>query len=107
MARVVRLHALGPRSANCPRREVERHEPVVPIARSGCRDRTRATPAPLNRGSRRADTSPVNMDPDMVGVELPFVDMLELHESLLGLDEIDELDQIDLILDAFEDAAES
>ncbi len=50
----------------------------------------------------------MDVDPEMVMVELPLTDILELHEDLFGLDELDDADeQINRILDAFEDEAET
>ena len=103
----VLLHALGPRSANCPRREVELNEPVVPIARSGVPPiEPRADAGAAQPWVAPCRYVPGDMDPTWSVSSFRSVDMLELHESLLGLDEIDEVDEIDLkILDAFEDAA--
>ena len=47
----------------------------------------------------------MDADPGTEAAELSFEDMFELYESPLGLDELDDAEQIDRILDAFENAA--
>ena len=50
----------------------------------------------------------MELDPEKLMAELPLTDMLELHEGLFGLDELDDADeQINRILDAFEDEAQA
>ncbi len=73
----------------------------------GCRDLTQAGVASLIGRSRGADTSGMDADPGTEAAELSFEDMFELYESPLGLDELDDAEQIDRILDAFENAPEA